>query len=251
MGEQPYTVRVTEIGEFIHHKLCERRFKLGFNNRAEARRVPFAVRLFNPIDPVLQAAGRSKEDQLAQELLEADYVHVTNQHYHPENLPDPQYPTWDDFLRALATIEAGQAGFAREVQIQGNIGRFIVQGRIDFILFLWRDGRPILRVVEAKSSRKDRTYHRIQVALYRMIVRQMLHENPVSIHGQPIDPDETECTVVRIDEQNRMQSILNAPPLEDVSQEETDIDRLLSDEGPLVRIVNTPLNELSYKLEAS
>jgi hypothetical protein len=249
MDEWLYTVRVTEIGEFIHHKLCERRFKLGFNNRAEARRVPFAARLFNPIDPVLQATGKIKEDQLARELTEAGLIHITDQQYHPENLPRPQYPTWDNFLGALATIEAGQDGFAREVQVQGNIGRFSVDGRIDFILFLWRGGRPILRIVEAKSSRKDRTYHRIQVALYRMIVRQILHENPVTLHEQQIDPSEIECSVVRIDEQNRMQSILNTPTLDDLSQEETDIDRLLSNEGPLVRIINTPLNELDYKLE--
>jgi hypothetical protein len=198
----------------------------------------------------LQAAGKGKEDELAQELAAAGYFHCTQLHYNPRNQPHPQYPTWDNFVEALSGLAVGQNAFAREVLVGYNIGQFNVEGRVDFILILWRDGRPRLRVIEAKASRKDKTYHRIQVALYRMLLRQLTQANPVFINGQQIIPDEIECAVIRIDEeQNRMQSILNTVPLEDLSQEETDINRLLSNEGPLVRIINTPLNELDYKLE--
>jgi hypothetical protein len=54
-------VRVTEIGEYIRHRSCERRFKLGFNNWQLAKAFPFAQRVFNPLDPVLQEVGRQKE----------------------------------------------------------------------------------------------------------------------------------------------------------------------------------------------
>ena len=67
MGERlvpisPVTIRVSEIGEFIRFQSCERRFKLGLANRALARAVPFSERLFNSLDPVLQAVGREAEN---------------------------------------------------------------------------------------------------------------------------------------------------------------------------------------------
>jgi hypothetical protein len=52
-------IRVSEIGEFIRFQSCERRFKLGLNNRRLARAVPFSERLFNTLDPVLQEVGRA------------------------------------------------------------------------------------------------------------------------------------------------------------------------------------------------
>jgi len=248
--EQIYSTKVTEIGEFIRHKLCERRFKLDFNDRAEASQVPFSVRMFNPIDPVLQASGADKENELANELSRAGFLHITQQYYNPTNTTGAQHPDWLNLVEELSGLADDQRAFAREVKIEGTIGRFRIEGRIDFIVILWNDGHPILRIVEAKASRKDKTYHRIQVALYRMIIRQLIQARPLFIHGHQITPNQIECSVTRIDEQqNRMQSILDTPPLEDLSQEETDINRLLSTEGPLVRIINTPLNALPYKLE--
>jgi len=62
MTNGKYSVRVTEIGEFIQHKQCERRFKLEINDRKLAKQIPLGGRFFNPIDPVLQASGKLKED---------------------------------------------------------------------------------------------------------------------------------------------------------------------------------------------
>jgi len=58
----PTLIRVSEVGEFIRFQGCERRFKLGLNNRRIARAVPFSERLFNTLDPVLQEVGREAED---------------------------------------------------------------------------------------------------------------------------------------------------------------------------------------------
>ena len=54
------------------------------------------------------------------------------------------------------------------------------------MLVLWRNGRPRLRIVECKASRRGKTYHRVQVALYGMMVRRMLQANPLDmIAGLP------------------------------------------------------------------
>ncbi len=245
-----YSVRVTEIGEFIQHKQCDRRFKLEINDRKIAKQIPLGGRFFNPIDPVLQAAGKLKEDALSKELETANFTHVTKDQYDPDHQPRPQYPTWNNFVDALASLSVGQNAFSREVQVGSDIGQFHIEGRIDFILVLWKDGHPRLRVIEAKASRKDKTYHRIQVTLYRILIRQLICDNPVFVGGQQIVSDEIECSVIRINEKlNKMQSILNTLHLGVLSQEETDINRLLSSEGPLIHIIKSTLNDLDYRLE--
>ncbi len=60
MPTPPVPIRVSEIGEFIRFQGCERRFKLGLNNRRLARSVPFSERLFNTLDPVLQEGGEAE-----------------------------------------------------------------------------------------------------------------------------------------------------------------------------------------------
>ena len=55
MPEPTPTVRVTEIGEFINRRSCERTIKLGRNGSQLARELPFSTRMFNTLDPVLQA----------------------------------------------------------------------------------------------------------------------------------------------------------------------------------------------------
>ena len=61
-------IRVTEVGEFIRHNSCERRFKLAFDNRKEAKELPFSERLFNTLDPVLQQVGKDREDEWERSL---------------------------------------------------------------------------------------------------------------------------------------------------------------------------------------
>jgi predicted RecB family nuclease len=68
--------------------------------------------------------------------------------------------------------------YGREIELTGGFGPFQVIGRVDFVLVLWDRGTPRLRIVEAKASRKDRTYHRIQLALYLTMLRQIVREAP-------------------------------------------------------------------------
>ena len=236
---------VSEIGEYIRYRSCQRRFKLGFNQREEAKRLPFAERLFNTIDPVLKDAGRKREEEWEQSLQRAGFGDVC-----PAGARAPdEHATWSDFINGIAALPTGQSAFAREVEVNGEFSSFAIHGRIDFCLLLWRDGIPIIRLVEGKASRRDRTYHRIQVALYGLIVRQLLGDHPTQVDGSPITPRQVECVVARIDEStNQSQAILELAPL-DLSQEETDVRRLLAEDGSLRRIVESPLNALDYQLD--
>ena len=240
----PPSIRVTEIGEFISHRSCERRFKLSFNHRAEARRIPFAERLFNALDPVLQMEGRHREEQWESSLREAGLRDLIPQALRNQD----SRPNWQDFLGEASRLAQGQSGYAREVRIEGVFGAFRVSGRIDFCTLRWIDGRPRIRLVECKASRRDRTYQRVQIGAYGLLARSLLSGH--SVGGATLTPADVECVVARIDEStNRAQVILDLPPL-DLGQEEADIRSLLNAGGTFDAIVGTQLDELDYQLDS-
>lgn len=237
-------IRVTEVGEFIRHDSCERRFKLGFNNRAEAKRLPFAERLFNSLDPVLQRAGAEREIEWENSLENELGFHCLNGEPKANQLP------WLEFAEALSQLTLGANAYAREVELAGIVEGFRVEGRIDFIVVTWRDNSPVIRLVECKASRKDRTYHRVQVALYEQLVKDCLVNEEIKIAGVRVQIDNVESVVARIDESTNIgQSIMELEPL-DLNLIASDVRRLLDREGQLKRIVSTELDELIYKLDS-
>ena len=234
-------LRVNEIGEYIRHSGCARRFRLEINHRRLARRLPFHERLFNALDPVLQLEGRRREDAWAQTLADAGFLgDVTTAE---DGVP---WPAFKDFV---ASIEPGQNAFVRELQVEANVGAFPVTGRVDFALICWSDEKPTLRIVECKASRRDRTYHRIQVALYRRMLRSVLEGDRLQTgDGRRILGRDVEAVVARIDEAtNAPQPILALEPL-DLAMEEADLAQLLAPNGTLDVIASSDLDDLSYQL---
>ena len=124
---------------------------------------------------------------------------------------DSNEPTdWNDFVEELKKMSVVQKAYGREISINGNLGEFNIRGQIDFAIIFWEKDEPKLRLVECKASRKDRTYHQVQVAVYQMIVRQLIKDNPVIINKVELTPENIECVVVRIDENtNKSQDIFN------------------------------------------
>ncbi len=245
-------IRVTELGEFIRHNSCERRFKLEYNARNEATKLPFAARFFNSIDPVLEEAGREHEKRWEDYLKRSGLADVTGFSSKPAATPHKDKKTeWSDFASRINAINLtnGQMAYGREIAVSGSIGAFDVDGRIDFVIVMWRDGRPRLRLVESKASRRDRTYHRIQVTVYRMLVSQILSSYPIFVAGVSLTPDDIECVVARIDENtNQGQAILDLIPF-NLDTEQTDVEILLEPSGLLENVINTPVGDVSYRLE--
>ncbi|MFE9990341.1 AAA domain-containing protein [Streptomyces sp. NPDC005381] len=239
---------MSEIGEFVRHQSCQRRFKLDSNRRRLTRRLPFAERLFNPLDYVLSARGKEQESHWEQELQEAGFSDVAP--HMPSVEETGAFPAWDDFATALEGLEGQHTAYGREIRLVGSLGAFDVEGRADFLVLLWQDGRPVLRVVECKASRRDRTYQRLQVAFYALLIKERLATNPLTIAGERLDPERVECVVARIDaETNERQQIMTLVPL-DLSLEEADALRLVADDGTLAGIMGTELDDLGYQLDA-
>jgi AAA domain-containing protein/PD-(D/E)XK nuclease superfamily protein len=242
MGERRPVVWVTEIGEYIRQRSCERRFKLELDRRALARQLPFASRLFAPLDPVLAEMGHRREDAWESALRKAGLLELTGFASRPAD--DPATP-WAEFLERVRAVPPGQTAYGREIGVDAPVGAFHVHGRIDFVLLLWRDGQSVLRLVECKASRRDRTFHRVQVALYRRLVQELLARQA----SPPLVSERVECVVARIDEgTGAAQDILALEPL-DLSMEEGDVERLLAPGGRLHRVALGALEEADYQLD--
>jgi hypothetical protein len=243
----PIEISVTDIGEYIRHRSCDRRFYLKVHYDREVRgRLPFFDRLLNTLDPVLREVGREREDQWETELKGNGFIDLT------ETLPKGEHDesTWEAFAGRLAALPPGQPAYGRQVQVGGVIGAFRVSGIIDFVLLRWAGGRPHLCLVECKASRRDRTYHRVQVAVYRMLLRGMLAGGPVAVSGAQVPACAIECVVARIDEDsNTNQSILSLPPL-DLASEEADVQRLLALGGRLHCVASATLGQISHQIDS-
>jgi len=236
------TLRVNDIGEFIRFSSCLRRAKLAFNKKALARSLPFYGRLENTLDVLLQEKGSAIERAWERDLITAGYTNLGR--------GTSEAPlAIDDLLARLATCPPNTPAFAREISIHGRIGTFEVEGRIDFVLVLWREGRPVLRIVEGKASRKDRTYQRLQVAAYVMVVRHLAAARLITISGIRIDAIDVEGVVARIDDQlRRPQDFVSLEAL-DLTAPIEDLERLLAPDGPFDRAFLANLDDLPYALE--
>ena len=95
------SVRVTEIGEYIHYQSGDRRFKLEHNNRKLARELPFAERLFNSLDPVLQEAGRLRENEWETSLKNNGLIDLT---LYSEKSAEEKKTPWTTFVERLQGI---------------------------------------------------------------------------------------------------------------------------------------------------
>ena len=243
------SVRATDIAEYIRYQSCERRFKLKFKEYELAKQIPFYELIFaTSLDPVLEEAGRRRETAWEESLQKDGFRNLTQTSPKPEQ--DKAIATdWNYFVQEIQNLPAEQKAYGREISLNANLEEFNIRGQIDFVVVLWENNEPKLRLVEGKASRKDRTYHQVQVALYRMLVRQMIEGNPITISGVNLKPENIECVVVRIDENtNKIQDIIQSQAL-NLDTIEADISRLIASDGTLKRIVETDLADLDYQLD--
>lgn len=243
MSDELIRIRVNDLGEFVRFRSCGRRFKLAINNREEAKALPFAERLFNALDPVLQEVGREAENHWEASLRNAGFRSLASS-------SGTSTMTWAEFVQAASTVQPGELAFAREIEIAGAEGAFSLSGRIDFILIRWEGPRCLLRVVEGKASRKDRTCQRLQLAAYILLLDKQLRAQPIQIADNSYGAEALEGVVVRIDENtNQPQDVLALPALS-LDTELADVRRLLADDGILAYLSGLPTDEVEFQLDA-
>jgi hypothetical protein len=233
------------IAEYIRFNCCPRFFKLKFEGKeVKNRNWPEA---FKPISPLLYGAGKSLEEKKVSELKEkvVDYCDFSKY--------DPHQYGWEkaqDSLLELrqiieAQISAGEKTENRpvllyQVPMKGHIGVWDVKGIADLIA-IWplKHGKVTVRIFELKASWKEQTAHRIQVAIYVLLLSRELGKlmSHVHIEGGVIN---RETSLESLDQKD-LPTFKLSPLIQDV-------ERLLAENGELNRIHKTSLDKVEFQL---
>jgi hypothetical protein len=235
------------IAEYIRFDCCPRYFKLRFEGDKEekSRRWPEA---FKPQSPLLFGAGRELEDTKVAELkLKASqYRSMTD--IDPKTTPwATAWPKSLETLREVIQNQLSNGGsdcsrpvLLYQAPMRGHVGVWDVKGKADLVA-VWpaKNGKVTVRIFEIKASWKEQTAHRIQVAIYTLLLRQALPElaGKIEFEGGVINK-ESDLTNLAADKLPKFR-------IEPLIQ---DVERLLCREGELYRIRNTSLPDVEYQL---
>jgi hypothetical protein len=236
------------IAEYIRFNCCPRFFKLKFEGREIKKRVwPEA---FKPISPLLYGTGKALEEKKVAELKEkaADYLDFTV--YDPNQYGKRGWEKAVDSMNNLRyviehQVAEGEKADQRpillyQVPMKGVIGVWEVKGIADLIA-IWplKDGKLKVRIFELKSSWKEQTAHRIQVAIYILLLTRELGSllSKVELEGGVIN---RETSLEKLDHDSLPKFKLS-PLIQDV-------ERLLAKNGELNRIHQTPIEQVEYQL---
>ncbi len=227
------------IAEYIRFNCCPRFFKLRLqdDDEAESRKWP----TFKPISPLLYGVGKALEEKKISELkIKAAEYHDFNQYVENERASFDNLREVIEHQISTEERADGKPVLLYQVPMLGKIGVWKVKGIADLIA-LWRckDGKVKVRIFELKSSWLEQTAHRIQVAIYVLLLSKEL-ENllpKIDIEGGVINR-ETNL-------ENLYPETLPKFKLSPLIQ---DVERLLSENGELNRIHKTPLPEVEYQL---
>ena len=234
------------LAEFIRFDCCPRYFKLRFEGDEESCfKWPEA---FKPLSPLLYGAGKELEKEKVQRLKAKADSYLDLSGFNPRT--DEWESAWKNTLASIkellekpisATTENEyKPSLIYQAPMTGHIGMWKIKGIADLI-GIWpiRNGKVKIRIFEIKSSWKEQTAHRIQVAIYVLLLTQGLGDfaSKIDFEGCVINK-ESDLETLDAD---------SLPPfrIEPLIQ---DVQRLLSKEGELSRIHQTPLPDVTYQL---
>jgi hypothetical protein len=228
------------IAEYIRFNCCPRFFKLKLDEdeEADSRKWPEA---FKPISPLLYGAGKELEAKKVAELKEkaAEY-HDFNKYVENEN---SSFNNLRELIEAQISHEEKvdyKPVLLYQVPMKGHIGVWKIKGIADLIA-IWpsRNGKVKVRIFELKSSWMEQTAHRIQVAIYVLLLSKELGNlsSKIDLEGGVINRE----TSLESLEPECLPKFKISPLIQDV-------ERLLAKNGELNRVRETPLPEVEYQL---
>ena len=157
---------VTDLASFVRLQLCGR--YLAFQAGRGGSEVQAILRRFRAwADPTYQEVGLRFEGAVEELLKERGFEPAFGL---------SEKPTWEGWRKAVEAAPPGGKLYAREVEIGGEVGAFSLRGRMDLVLLHWprgSEGAPEIRVLELKASRRNRSHHYVQLALYAHLVDRM------------------------------------------------------------------------------
>ncbi len=227
------------IAEYIRFNCCPRFFKLRLqdDDEEENRKWP----AFKPISPLLYGVGKTLEEKKVSELKAkaAEYHDFTKYAENDQAAFKNLRAIIEEQISSKEKVDSKPV-LLYQVPMMGKIGVWDVKGIADLIA-LWpsKDGKGKVRIFELKSSWLEQTAHRIQVAIYVLLLSKELAPllSKIDIEGGVIN---RETNLEKLTPE-KLPKFKLSPLLQDV-------ERLLAENGELNRIHKTPLPDVEYQL---
>lgn len=162
---------VTSLSQYIRNNNCQRflRFRLcPDEQKAMEERWGITVQ---PLTPLLREEGLSFETKVTSSLKGQGELVVDI----PEHADASATLEWMQKVREPVVL--------LQPPIAGSLGRYDYNGRAD-VLRLWREGDDLhAYIADIKASRKEHSEHRIQIAAYACLLRQMAESAGLHLAG--------------------------------------------------------------------
>jgi hypothetical protein len=208
----------TTLAQYVRLESCERYlwYRLHANETRELFREYRVTE--QPLTPLLSQKGARHEERITEEL-EADGLEVVD-------LTDQGVDATVDEIRRGAEGKR----VLLQARVEGTIGTFAGAGFADLVVVEpGENGGIRVTVGDAKASRRDRPEHRIQVAFYARLIRQLAKRAGVEIEEMtgciwrvPQGPDDEqparfelrayeEAVELLVDEESRVAQVAAGP----------------------------------------
>jgi hypothetical protein len=189
MKTKPLKLSATQIANYVRLHCCDRylwNLKNAASGKNEAGKVPeektcetcnlkstevASTSESEPgLDPYLKSIGDAHENEFRKQLTD------TNGKLNLTSLCCSVKSCARDGDPLTCFLEKTENGFCCEVTISGEIEGVTVSGRIDFLARI----SGTIHIIECKASMQDKTYQRIQAAIYALLLEPKLtdHNKP-------------------------------------------------------------------------
>lgn len=146
-----------------------------------------------------------------------------------------------DAIERVADSETDDPVMLLQAQLAGNIETFRMAGDADLI-GIWNTDPVHIRIFDIKSSWEESTYHQIQVAIYGILLDQILDTADFDV-----DYELSGGVIYR--ETDLDSTAVDALPQFDIAPRQDDVHRTLNDEGPFQYAFDTDFEDLPLPVD--
>jgi hypothetical protein len=222
-------VSPTGIGEFVRLNGCPQYHDYEFTpgaKEAERERKDWRE-AFEPLSPLLAVEGEVFERDRKDRLTAG--AHDLIDHTDCEDLDGTVASLRDVVDRVRSRLPGSAPIVTTQTYLEGEIGAWAVAGNADFLLF-WPTPRGAhVRVLDAKAAHEQKTYQQVQIATYTLLLRDHLADLDLSC--------EVKVSGGVLTRENEIDAVTpDSLPAFDLSPRETDVRRLLAEDGVFERL---------------
>ncbi len=184
----------TDVTQFVRLEQCERYLRFRLAERAQQKFMePYDVAP-QRITPLLSLSGRSFEMRVEEEVArQARTVHYATLAGHSHSrAADNQ-----EVVNGARSLAAGEDVILLQPRLETRLMGWGLRGDLDLVKLQRRDdGALRALIVDLKSTTRVKVEHRLQVAMYRLMLEQILSEGGVAhepielgiLFRPPVDP---------------------------------------------------------------